>query len=162
MQSRCFRLPVTPFGKALRMTEFHGFDHIDTRVSSLGAVEAFYDRLLPALGLARKRYCVVRGDDWTESSADGPYNAVEYVEAAVLGRTTHFIGLIEDPAMRPTMTRIAFRVASADDVQKWIARLKEMGAARIEPCEVMETYPAVFFEDPAGTKLEICARRANP
>ena len=39
-----------------------------------------------------------------------------------------------------------------------IALLGRIGAVNIELSETMETYPAVFFEDPAGTKLELIGR----
>ena len=60
---------------------FLGFDHIDTRVRSLAAVEGFYDRLMPKLGLTRKRLAHVdaRGD-WHDVSEERPYNTVEYAE----------------------------------------------------------------------------------
>ena len=36
--------------------------------------------------------------------------------------------------------------------------LEDIGASRVEPSEDLESYPAIFFEDPAGTKLELAAR----
>ena len=39
-----------------------------------------------------------------------------------------------------------------------IALLGKIGATNIEPSDTMETYPAVFFEDPGGTKLELIGR----
>jgi hypothetical protein len=41
------------------MPDFLGFDHIDTRVTSVAAVEPFYDQLMPMLGLSRKHYAFV-------------------------------------------------------------------------------------------------------
>jgi hypothetical protein len=40
--------------------------------------------------------------------------------------------------------------------------LEDAGACNIEPSAEMSAYPAVFFEDPAGTKLELVARRPAP
>lgn len=141
---------------------FHGFDHVDLRVHSLAAVERFYDELLPKLGLARKRHAHVdaRGE-WHEAGDERPYNAVEFYEEPRKGNPPLFFGVIEDAATRPTGTRIAFRVASASELGDWVAVLELLGAQRIEPSEDMEGYPAIFFEDPAGTKLEICARRPH-
>ena len=135
------------------MPQFQGFDHIDTRVRSIKAVEPFYDRLMPELGLSKKTYSYVDSKgDWHSSTAAGTYNTVEYLEEPSSGNAAFFIGFIEDPAMVPTGTRIAFRVSS---LQRWMSLLKEIGAANIELSESMEEYSAIFFEDPAGTKLEL-------
>jgi catechol-2,3-dioxygenase len=141
-------------------SNFLGFDHIDLRVSSLGAVEKFYDALLPMLGLTRKKYSHVDANgEWHEPSDDKPYNAAEYYEDPKSGTAALFIGVIEAPATRPTASRIAFRVASRTALEGWERDLASLGAARIEPSADMEAYPAIFFEDPAGTCLELCARR---
>jgi len=144
------------------MAGFGGFDHLDVRVRSLGAVEAFYDRLMPQLGLPRKRLAVVdEHGDWREPSDDHPYNVIEYYEPSVSGTTAHFIGFVEDAAMIPTRTRIAFRVASPAELERWSSRLLELGALAVEP-SASPDYPALFFEDPAGTKLELVARHPTP
>ncbi len=145
---------------AAGMPAFLGFDHIDARVSSVAVVEPFYDQLMPLLGLARKHHAFVDAQgEWRDVKADGSYNAVEYYEAKQPDRPTFFIGFIEDAAMQPSLTRIAFRVAAPLAVEQWTAQLAEIGARNIQPSESMEEYPAIFFEDPAGTKLELCARR---
>jgi RimJ/RimL family protein N-acetyltransferase len=137
---------------------FLGFDHIDARVRSVKAVEAFYDRLMPELGLPKKRHAHVdeRGE-WHEASDERPYNTIEYYEAPQPGETLFFIGFSEDTSMQPTLTRIAFRIATAGDLPRWRSVLAEIGAVHIEDSASQE-YPAIFFEDAAGTKLEICAR----
>jgi catechol 2,3-dioxygenase-like lactoylglutathione lyase family enzyme len=141
---------------------FFGIDHIDTRVTNVAAVEAFYDELLPALGLPRKRYAYVdAAGDWHIPAAGEPYNAIEYYEDEAAGRIPRFIGFIEDKAMAPVRTRIAFRAASPDALQQLAPLLEKIGAQNIELSADMENYPALFFEDPAGTKLELCARRAT-
>ena len=144
------------------MSEFAGFDHLDVRVLSLAAVEPFFDRLMPLLGLSRKSYALVAGDEWTDLAEGGKHNAVEYFEPRVAGRTARFIGFIEDPQQRASATRIAFAAAGPFDAASWIERLRGLGARAVEPSADLETYPAVFFEDPGGTKFEICARRAAP
>jgi len=141
---------------------FLGFDHIDLRVQSLSAVEQFYDALLPKLGLTRKKYSHVdAGGEWHEPSPDKPYNAAEYYEELKSGTVAFFIGVIEDPAIRPTATRVAFRVATRTELDGWERDLASMGAVRVEPSADMESYPALFFEDPAGTRLELCARHPH-
>jgi len=135
---------------------FAGFDHIDTRVRSIAAVEPFYDRLMPLLGLPRKKEAHVDDHgEWHSPDATKPRNAVEYHEPSQAGHLDCFIGFIEDPAMQPTGTRIAFRLASIAELEHLAGRLAALGACAIEPSESTD-YPAVFFEDPAGTKLELC------
>ncbi|MBC5811094.1 MAG: hypothetical protein GIW95_09650 [Candidatus Eremiobacteraeota bacterium] len=143
------------------MPRFLGFDHIDTRVSSLAAVERFYDCLLPALGLAEKKHSHVDADgEWHNVDETHIPNAAEWFETAESGDTPVFMGVIEDPLMEPTATRIAFRIGSRAELEGWFERLGEFGAQKVERSADMEAYPAIFFEDPAGTKLELCTR--NP
>ena len=140
--------------------QFLGFDHIDTRVRRLKDVEEFYQRLMPALGLPNAHYAYVdeRGE-WDYDLSAHPYNVVEFHQE-VAGQAAFFIGFIEDPNMHAVNTRIAFRVASKEDLPRWHAFLESIGAVNIEP-SLSEGYPAIFFEDACGTKLEICARLAR-
>lgn len=139
---------------------FLGFDHVDVRVSSLALVEAFYDRLMPLLGLTRKRTAFVDAKgEWLQKDADGNYNTVEYYTPAEPGAVSFFIGFIERSDHVPGLTRVAFRI---ENLPEWLPALEELGAHNIEPSEEMSVYPAIFFEDPAGTKLELVARRAAP
>ncbi len=136
-----------------------GIDHVDTRVRSIKAVEPFYDELMQVLGLPRKRYAHVdAAGDWHEAADDRPYNALEYYEPAAEGVVSRFVGFIEDASMQPTLTRIAFRVPAPLDTAWWTSLLRRIGAVRIEPSASAD-YPAIFFEDPSGTKLEVCARK---
>ena len=139
--------------------EFAGFDHVDTRVRSLRAVERFYDALMPRLGLTRKHCVTVVGDEWTEVACADPHNGIEYFAEPGDGNVPAFIGFIEDPQMTPTLTRIAFRVRDRAELAAWHRFLAEIGAQNVEPSGDMENYPAIFFEDPAGTRLEVCARK---
>jgi catechol 2,3-dioxygenase-like lactoylglutathione lyase family enzyme len=144
------------------MSEFLGFDHIDTRVRSLAAVEPFYDRLMARLGLPTKKHSYVdEAGDWHSLETGQQCNVAEYFEEPQPDRAVFFIGFIEDPAMRPVFTRIAFRVPAPLDVDQWMRFLREIGAMNIEPSATMEEYPAIFFEDPAGTKLEVVARKPD-
>jgi catechol 2,3-dioxygenase-like lactoylglutathione lyase family enzyme len=140
---------------------FLGFDHIDVRVPSLALVEPFYDALLPALGLTLKTYSVVDvGGDWHDVEPGEAYNAVEYCEDPKPHDKGRFIGFIEDPSMIPVRTRIAFLVESKDDVLAFETRVKGIGGRDVEFEDPrFDPRPAVFFSDPAGTRLEICARR---
>lgn len=136
-----------------------GLDHADVRVRSIADVEDFYDAVLPALGLSRKRDAHVGSDgEWYPVDDTHPRNAVEYCTPKESGRIGWFVGFIEDAATVPNGTRIAFAL----DDERHLAAVTELvvsaGGRIVEP-SIDESYPAVFFEDPAGTRLEICARR---
>jgi catechol 2,3-dioxygenase-like lactoylglutathione lyase family enzyme len=139
--------------------EFLGYDHVDCRVRSLAAVEAFYDKLMPELGLSSRREMHVDAEgEWFPASPEKPCNTVEYYEPPRQDRARFFMGVIEWPEHRPTQSRIAFRVTH-ERMFALEAALRKMGAINVQRSEDMEQYPAVFFEDPDGTKLEIVARR---
>jgi len=147
--------------KHARMQQrFLGFDHVDTRVKRLKDVEKFYMRLLPALGLSKIRHAHVDEHGEWDDDTSKPYNVVEFYED-VSGAVPFFIGIIEDPAMRPIATRVAFRVDSKDDLPRWAEFLQTIGAVNIESGS-SDDYPAIFFEDACGTKLELCARFPSP
>jgi catechol 2,3-dioxygenase-like lactoylglutathione lyase family enzyme len=135
---------------------FIGFDHIDMRVPSLAAVERFYDALAERLGLPEKRYAIVQfgGASWNNGSPDN-YNAVEYysVEARL------FFGVIEEQSAQAARSRVAFAVAE-DELDAWEEFVRRIGARDVERGD--PEYPAVFFNDPVGTRLEVCARRPGP
>ncbi len=114
---------------------------------------------MPELGLTRKRHAYVdAAGEWRTPTAGEQYNTVEYYEQNGASGAPHFIGFIEDTSMTPTKTRIAFRVASPKQLEPLAVFLTEIGAKNVELSSDMENYPAVFFEDPAGTRLELCAR----
>jgi len=141
--------------------DFLGIDHLDIRVSSITAVEDFYDKFMRLLGLSIKTRSHVGADgEWTTIARDRPCNVIEYHEP-VSGewRPESFVGLIEDDAsMKATRTRVAFAVADPSQVRAWEPLLRTFGAQAIEFAEDFAAYPAVFFEDPVGTRLELCAR----
>lgn len=138
---------------------FEGFDHIDCRVRSLAAVESFYDALMPEIGLPDKRFSYVDdAGEWHETSNEHGYNTVEYFERAQAGQPPFFFGVIERRDHEPGLTRIAFRVGF-DRMLELEKLLEPMGARNVERSEDLDAYPAVFFEDPQGTKLELVARR---
>ena len=142
------------------MSTFAGFDHIDVRVRSLERAEPFYDQFLAALGLGVKRPAYVDpAGEWVALPEGVAYNVAEYYETPRAGVVGHFIGIIEDAAMTPTATRIAFRLPPGEPLEPWRTRLLEFGAQQGEMSEDLEEYPAIFFEDPCGTRLELCARR---
>ena len=135
-------------------------DHVDMRVAALGAVERFYDAFAERLGLTEKRYSKVGfgGSSWEAGSPDD-YNAVEYYAPRVPGRARLFFGVIEEVDAQPAKSRVAFTVGE-EELEEWARVLPGMGAREIEVGD--PSYPAVFFTDPLGTRLEVCARRPAP
>lgn len=136
-----------------------GLDHADIRVRSLSAVETFYDALLPELGLSRKSESHVGADgEWYDVDATHPRNVIEYHTPFERGSSGWFVGFIENRATVPNGTRIAFALDREEDLAALEPLVREAGGAVVE-WSSDEHYPALFFEDPAGTRLEICARR---
>ena len=140
---------------------FLGIDHVDLRVPALGAVEAFYDAFFTGLGLTRKKYSIVSfgGASWNDATPDD-YNTVEWYEEDVHGRPAGFFGVIEEVGAPPARGRIAFTV-TLESLDDWVRVLPELGAREIERSDD-ESYPAVFFTDPLGTRLEVVARPPRP
>ena len=122
------------------------FDHIDLRVPDLAKVTDFYRKLLPALGFQRD--LTISG--WLQyyAEGDGP---------------TEFFGVTESNAHVPNENRIAFWASGVAEVDEIARLLHEIGAQNIEGPDYDEspTYYAVFFEDPAGNRLEVCYRHEN-
>ena len=136
-----------------------GLDHADIRVRSIAVVEAFYDALLPKLGLSSKSEAHVGADgEWYDVEASRPRNVIEYRSPIEPGSPGWFVGFIEDPTSAPTATRIAFTLAVEADLPAIEQLLRTAGAGVVEWSSEAD-YPAIFFEDPGGTRLEICARR---
>ena len=137
-----------------------GIDHVDMRVPALGVVEKFYDAFAARLGLSEKRYAHVEfgGASWRDATPDD-HNAVEYYEPRVPGSARLFFGVIEEPSAQPARSRVAFTVPE-DELDEWERLLRQIGAREIERGD--PDYPAVFFTDPLGTRLEVCARRPSP
>lgn len=140
--------------------QFEGFDHIDMRVPSLALTRRFYDNLMTALGLSVQRLAHVdAAGDWHDVGETTPCNVVEYCSVPAAGTTSFFLGVIEDRGMKPTSTRVAFRLSSLQRLEELTNSLAGMGALSVERSADWEQYPAVFFEDPCGTKLELCCRK---
>jgi len=139
--------------------KLRGLDHADIRVRSIVAVEAFYDAVLPPLGLSRKTESHVDADgEWSDVDATHPRTAIEYHTPVEPGSAGWFVGFIEDAAAVATATRIAFAADGEAGLPELEALVRRSGG-RVVEWSSDQTYPALFFEDPAGTRLEVCARR---
>ena len=109
-----------------------GYDHVNCRVASLGAVKSYYDALMPELGLPRKRYSYVdEAGDWHEASAEHTYNAIEFYEDAQPDRAPCFVGFIERSDHVAGLTRIAFRV-NPGRMMELEPFLQRIGARNVE------------------------------
>lgn len=122
------------------------YDHIDLRVPSLQAARAFYETFLPALGFDRDD----SSDRWLEferSTGDG---------------VSEYVAVTESPDHRPNENRIAFWADSPGEVDRIARAVTESGGRRVEgPAYEADFYYAVFFEDPAGNRFEVCYRTRN-
>lgn len=118
------------------------FDHVDLRVPDLKKAAPFYERLLPALGFARR----VNVEGWLQFEA-GP------------GAISEFFGVTESARHIPNENRIAFWAESNERVDQLAEIARNAGAQNLEgPMPYEPGYYAVFFEDPWGNRLEICHR----
>ena len=75
---------------------------------------------------------------------------------------TEFFGVTQSAGHTPNENRIAFRASSIAEVDEIAQVLREIGArtSRVLAMKTPEDY-AVFFEDPAGNRLEVCYRSKN-
>ena len=128
------------------MTEITGIDHIYVAVTDLARSEAFYDRLMAALGF-RKNSFELDGERHVQY-----YNRhFGYVLRPAHTRAEH------DP-YRPGLHHFCFRVENEAEVK---AAAKELAAADITTSkprlysEYAPDYVAIYFTDPDGIQLEI-------
>ena len=120
-------------------------DHIDLRVRDLAPARAFFDIVLPELGLLPGRLTSL--------------GHVLY-ELQIGWEAGQFVCLEADPKLAPDSTRIAFAAQSREAVDRVAAVLELAGARNIEGpmrCpEYSSGYYAVFFDDPDGNRFEVC------
>lgn len=120
------------------------YDHVDLRVRNLERARTFYDPLMIAMG-------------FTRFDTDGVN--INYHPPGD-GRTQPFFGLMEDAEHRGNASRIAFRAAAREDVDRLATTARDAGALAFEAPQPYGAswYYAAFFEDMDGNKLEICYR----
>jgi predicted lactoylglutathione lyase len=122
------------------------YDHVDLRVSDLAKARVFYDPLMIAMG-------------FTRFDTDG--RNINY-HLPDPDRTRPFFGLMEQNGHTGNASRVAFRAANREEVDRLAKVAHEAGAHAFEAPEnyTPDTpwYYATFFEDLDGNKLEICYR----
>jgi hypothetical protein len=104
-------------------------DHIDLRVKNLEAADAFYRKILPALGFPK------RNIEKTGVSFD---SAREHIKP-------EFISLIEDPDHVPNKTRIAFWCDSQAGVDDFVRTLKDTPAKNVEGPMFCPEYSPTYY-----------------
>ena len=121
--------------------------HIDFRVRNAAEVLPFYDALFASLGMR-----------------EGPTRTAvkSYARWDADGVRTEWFNLYEDPASKPSASRIAFRVDSRERVDDVFQSIR-VHARNIEGPEAVEragqfnmSYYGLFFEDAFGNKFEAC------
>jgi catechol 2,3-dioxygenase-like lactoylglutathione lyase family enzyme len=123
------------------------FDHLDLRVRSLQAADAFYSEILPLIGFPNR---VVESEKVISFDASDQHEK------------PRFIALIEEADYVPSSTRVAFWAEQRSELDRVAEALRRIDAAGLEGpmiCpEYSPSYYAVFFEDPSGNRLELCCR----
>lgn len=126
--------------------EINGIAHIVLTVSDFSAALAFYEKLLPFLGLTPVMrldgfyYCVGARTGVAIALADPAYGGERFVQRRV------------------GLHHVCFRARERADVDAVHAFLVEVGARVVHPPEEGSWAPgyySVLFEDPDGIRLEV-------
>jgi catechol 2,3-dioxygenase-like lactoylglutathione lyase family enzyme len=121
------------------------FGHIDLRVADMDAALAFYDALLPELGFTVPYH----GEAWKVWATPDPAPSAAY------------FALTEKAGHAANENRIAFRVDSAQEVDRLAEAARQAGAQELSGPKEMPYGPgyyAVYFDDPSGNRLEVYVR----
>jgi len=125
--------------------EVLGIEHIDLTVRDVARSEAWYDKVLPALGFRRI-------DD------DAPRWASAHLTIAIRP-CSQSQASVEHDRYRAGLHHLAFKARSRADVDELYRFLASEGLTILDaPAEYPqygEKYYAVFFADPDGMKLEL-------
>ncbi len=134
-------------GEARDGIEVNGVAHVILRVNRIAECIAFYDQVMPFLGLKavppRSDFFVYYVGGRTAVAirgADAEHGNVVHVETA------------------PGLDHICFRARSREDVDRVFEFLKEIGADIVRPPEEGPWAPGYYslsFRDPEGIRLEL-------
>jgi predicted enzyme related to lactoylglutathione lyase len=114
----------------------------------MAAALPFYEVLLPALGFSQR----FDGPEWKVFLTTDPLPSTAY------------FGIVKSPGHVPNENRIAFWVAAPADVDRLADVVEAAGGQEISGPKYMPygpDYYAVFFNDPAGNRLEVYHRLAG-
>jgi catechol 2,3-dioxygenase-like lactoylglutathione lyase family enzyme len=126
--------------------DINGIAHIQLTVSDFDASLAFYERLLPFLGLV------------PVMQLDGFYYCVGGRTGVAISRCDEIYGDERFVQRRVGLHHVCFRARERADVDTIFAFLVELGATIVHPPEEASWAPgyySVLFEDPNGIRLEV-------
>ena len=126
--------------------EVNGIAHIQLSVNRFDECVAFYDQLMPYLGLQ----LVHRGEDFVYFVGGRTGYAISRAGAQYAGE--------EHDAMRPGLHHYCFRARSREDVDALYPFLQRIGATIVRPPEEGPWAPGYYslsFLDPDGIRLEV-------
>ena len=137
---------MSPAAKDGAGIEINGVAHVILRVNDVASCLAFYDRLMPFLGLR----AVIRTDEFAYyvggrtalgiGRADAEHASLGHVETA------------------PGIEHLCFRARSREDVDAVYAFLVELGADMVRAPQDGPWAPGYYslsFRDPEGIRLEV-------
>jgi catechol 2,3-dioxygenase-like lactoylglutathione lyase family enzyme len=137
---------MTPAAGDRSGIQINGVAHVILRVNDVAACVAFYDRLMPFLGL----HAVFRTEEFVYyvggrtalgiRRAEAEHAALSHVETA------------------PGIDHLCFRARSREDVEAVHSLLLEIGADMVRPPEDGPWAPGYYslsFRDPEGIRLEV-------
>ncbi len=126
-----------------------GIDHIYLSVTDMEVSEAFYDRVMQALGLRK-------GDKAIAGERHAHYVSPNF-QLTIRPARTH---VPHDP-YAPGLHHLCFQTQTDADVDVCYRKLIDCQAAPTPPKHYPEYHPeyyATFFSDPDGVRLEVVSR----
>jgi catechol 2,3-dioxygenase-like lactoylglutathione lyase family enzyme len=126
--------------------EINGVAHIILRVNRFDECVAFYDQLMPRLGLE----AVIRADDFIYYVGGRTAVGIRRPEPELAGYS--------HKELAPGIDHLCFRARSREDVDELYPFLKEIGAELVRAPEDGPWAPGYYslsFRDPEGIRLEV-------
>ena len=129
------------------MIQINGMAHVILTVSSFEKAFAFYDRLMPFLGVPR----TFRGDNFAYWVGGRTALGIQRCDDAHRGET--FV------QSRVGLHHLCFRARSREDIERAAQFVRELGATIVRGPQAGDWAPGyyyVLFEDPDRIRVEIC------